>query len=177
MLLPETAVLVFELFNKWIYFQAVWNRDDKQETWPHLATLIKLYTFADMVNIPSLSYHTMKAIWSISKKTNAIPPNSFTYIWQHTPEESSLRKFLVDRVVWVADEAFLDKLTDQCMKSEYGGDILLEVMKDMEKQLQRHKESPKSPQISPLNEVSNYYISEKPKTRSALINGIMNSAN
>ncbi|THV75312.1 hypothetical protein D6D28_01911 [Aureobasidium pullulans] len=74
--------------------------EDAPFTWP-CRILVKLHVFADRFDIRALRASMIDVLCErLDKKNTTLPKKVCCYVWSHTSEHSSLRKFVVHRLAY-----------------------------------------------------------------------------
>jgi hypothetical protein len=137
--LAETRTAVFELFNNWLYTSTLPGN-------PTQETLVHLYVFADMAQIPVLKNLTLRRLNQIVK-TGRVLIRHANYVWEHTQENCGLRRYFVDLYAWKATGrgAFASTYMEN-----WNLEICLQILRVMERRLLNQSMK------SPLLDMSNY---------------------
>ncbi|KAL3422075.1 hypothetical protein PVAG01_06231 [Phlyctema vagabunda] len=149
MKLPEQRTEVFEIFYQWIYYQTLESLSDNNKLLEKRAfTLIRLYIFAEMAQIPTLMNQAIDRVYEILEMVNKTPCSMVPYIWAETPPNSPLRRFIRDRVIWRVQPELLHS---QELPIHISREFLADALSSAMSALQRKT-------ANPLIDVSNYYV-------------------
>ncbi|KAE9380270.1 hypothetical protein N431DRAFT_361779 [Stipitochalara longipes BDJ] len=162
MKLPEVKTEVFEIFYAWLYRQKLWDKNSKQEDWPDTEDLVKLYTFADMVRIPSLQNQALRAIHKISDINNNFPYSMIDYVWGNTTSSSPLRRYFLDQIIWESATEALEECEE-----DFSSEVRMDIIKSMNRTLDKLIKPTTKSTLSPLNKVRDYYVPQGESSRSS----------
>ncbi|KAF7858873.1 hypothetical protein EAF04_008915 [Stromatinia cepivora] len=185
MKLLDVDLGVFELFFHWLYTQRItkWRNvsqsssekgiidaGDESNQRSRIRTLLELYVFADMIQVPAIKNNCIKEYCEMTtlEKEYLIEHKNLSYIWEHTNEGDLVRKFMVDMIVWDLREISYEKNLDQS-----SGEISILTILAMKKiirdaraeseQLEKRRSKSRSltSLISPLGDLTKYYAKVK----------------
>ncbi|CAD6449301.1 77df6434-a89c-49e6-a664-b6a9ae784c83 [Sclerotinia trifoliorum] len=185
MKLGDVDLDVFELFFYWLYTQrlnkwrnesqlslekAIINAGNESKQRSRIRTLLELYVFADMVQVPAIKNNCIKEYYemAIPEKEYLTERKNLAYIWEHTNESDLIRKFMVDLIVWDVPEISVENNLSQSPV-----EVIILVIFAMKKiigharteSVQLEKRRPKFRSlpslISPLGDLTKYYVKVK----------------
>ena len=164
MKLPEVDVEEFELFVTWLSNQSFWSTSDDDDSWPSFDCLVKLYVFADMVQVPSLMNQTLDTLRHTSDLKRTLPHRStLSFAWENTTAQSPLRRLIVDWVVW---EFHISSINEDWV-NELPAECISEVLKAMRRVVKRYDETAEGEATNPLLSTSDYHVPEKEEKSSS----------
>jgi BTB/POZ domain len=106
MTLESTDLNVFEIFYAWLYTTSL-KDEESVGSWPGEMTLLRLYVFADMAQIPALQNAIIRELYEeimckglLGTEFVTLDDLALKYVWDNTTKSSRLRKFLVGICVW-----------------------------------------------------------------------------
>jgi hypothetical protein len=137
------SVEAFNVFVKWLYTQTL---EDSEGAMPSIKDLINLWILADEKLVPVLQNNVMEALNDEIAKTQALPTDLFGLVYEHTSEDSQLRKFLVDQCI------------GQVKKMKIEDHFLREMLVDLLKAGAESKPT-KAAKLS-KEKIRNYFVSE-----------------
>ncbi|APA08513.1 predicted protein [Sclerotinia sclerotiorum 1980 UF-70] len=176
---------VFELFFHWLYTQRInkWriasqssseekviDAGDESNQRSRIRTLLELYVFADMIQVPVIKNNCIKEYceMTILEKEYLIEQKNLAYIWEHTNESDLVRKFIVDLIVWDFPKMLFEKKVYSLPME--GFFLIILAMKKIigdaraeSAELERRRSKFKSLQslVSPLGDLTKYYVNIK----------------
>ncbi|EON67205.1 hypothetical protein W97_06458 [Coniosporium apollinis CBS 100218] len=100
--LDNDDVEVFKTFFGWMYTGKLFEPSSEPGKVPLTANLLaKIYVFGDARGIPDLKNAAIDAfVDKIIDDWNNVPASTIPYIYDNTPEDSKLRKLLVDMITY-----------------------------------------------------------------------------
>ena len=106
MTLPEDDESTFEIFVNWLYHRRC-DLPERSEVVDVFMRLVQIFVLADKYDVPNLKNLVLRKIFHLirSSLTGSSPtPGSLTttinYAYEHTSQNSGLRKLLADNLVW-----------------------------------------------------------------------------
>ena len=100
MSLPEEEEHTFDLFIQWLYnrsYEISPEKDDDKGQ--RFMEPVKLYVLADKYDVTILKSHVITKIFELVNQQSTIDLSMVAYAYEHTPQDSHLRKLLAD---WLA---------------------------------------------------------------------------
>lgn len=96
--LPKEDPAMFEHFELWVYTGNFLAKEDSEAniSW---ASLLGLYIFGEICEIPDLQNAAIDVLIDKQSSEKTIPTSRLPWVYDNTPEDSSLRRLLVD---WMA---------------------------------------------------------------------------
>lgn len=110
--LEEDDVEVFKSFLCWLYTRDITPHADEEG---YVLGLIKLFVFADARGVRALKIALIDALFDAIAQKWTLPVNFIPYVYENTPDNSGLRKLMVDMVLRTQDS-----LMTYCSKLETG---------------------------------------------------------
>lgn len=114
--LADVDVEVFELFFRWLYTQQIGEPEQDEVGFAlsgnesesghefnlHLSTLLRLYIFADMIQVPDLKNDCVEKLSRMgsTEKEYLTESENIHHVWEHTREGDLIRKLFVDTIIW-----------------------------------------------------------------------------
>ena len=97
MSLPEEEEHTFDLFIQWLYNQGyeIFHEKDNDKGQQYMEP-VKLYILADKYDVTDLKSHVITKLFEERDEEWAPGQATVAYAYEHTPQNSRLRKFLVD---------------------------------------------------------------------------------
>lgn len=93
--MPEDDPTMFECFQVWIYTGSIVGTNETENDVETL-TLIKVYAFAERLNIIDLQNVAMHLLIDQVLNRRELPTGQIPFIYEHTCENSALRRLIVD---------------------------------------------------------------------------------
>ena len=97
MSLPEEEEHTFDLFTQWLYnrsYEIIPGKDDDKDQ--RFMEPVKLYTLAEKYDVTELKSHVITKLFALRHEKWVPGVETVAYAYEHTPQNSRLRKFLVD---------------------------------------------------------------------------------
>lgn len=95
--LEDEKSAIVELLIEWLYYSRIDFEPGKTTT----INFVKLWIFADKCLMPDLKNYAIDLLHTHSFREDVIVLRpSFPWIWEHTGDDSKLRDFLVDRIIY-----------------------------------------------------------------------------
>jgi len=93
--MPEDDPTMFECFQVWIYTGSIVGANETENDVETL-TLVKIYTFAERLNIIDLQNVAMHLLIDRVLDRRELPTEQIPFMYEHTCENSALRRMIVD---------------------------------------------------------------------------------
>ncbi|KAL8635140.1 MAG: hypothetical protein Q9226_009381, partial [Calogaya cf. arnoldii] len=101
--LKDVAPALFERFVLWLYFGNVLDDDETAQS-VHGMDLLKCYFFADERGVPGMQNQIVDTILDKVHTAKNLEVGHQRLIWENTPDQSPLRRLLVDALVMTAED-------------------------------------------------------------------------
>ncbi|KAL8754542.1 MAG: hypothetical protein Q9199_004273 [Rusavskia elegans] len=116
---------VFRRFMHWLYYETVLDINEKIETISP-RDLADCYFIADRRDVPAMQNHLIDLIMQKALTLASVLSNIQRLVWENTPENSALRKLLVDLMAFGGDIAQIFK--DENEKDAYDKCFVVDVL-------------------------------------------------
>ncbi|KAL8780703.1 MAG: hypothetical protein Q9213_006349 [Squamulea squamosa] len=117
---------LFRRFMLWLYWGKIIDDDESISTIT-FKKLIDCYLLADKRDVPPMQNHVIDTIIQKSIAENIIFVSLQRYIWENTPEQSLLRKLLVEMMVLRGNNDLM--LKDENIKNHYDKSFIVDLLR------------------------------------------------
>lgn len=124
----DVDVSTFNLFKCWLYTRKI-QKDGLGETGLGSLSICKLWIFADAYLTPLLKNHCINLLCQQFAEQDWLTVETIDFVYSHTMESSSLRKYFVDNFVDVCDRA--PSFLGQAKAEEWPNEFLYDALRAM----------------------------------------------
>ncbi|KAL8672163.1 MAG: hypothetical protein Q9168_003362 [Polycauliona sp. 1 TL-2023] len=114
----------FRRFVMWVYYGKILDDDETIKT-ISFQQLFHCYFLADRRDVPAMANYVIDALIRHAETDNVLPTWRQRHVWENTPEQSPLRRLLVDMLVLRGDIALILKAEND--KNSYDKSFIVDV--------------------------------------------------
>jgi hypothetical protein len=124
--LPEDDPAVFDIFFHWLFKGTLYS-DLTAEGYIPLSTglICRTYVFADARGIPDLCNASVNLLFQVTAQKWLFPLADLSYIYDNTVSNSGLRKFVIDKAVYVHSWTSLIEGKLETYPKEFLADVIV----------------------------------------------------